>query len=78
MSDLSPGAQAVLDAYVTATGSSVAFGVGPRSRLSIAAALRAAVEQCANKREVHPDSLLTESIIEADDILAIAAELENQ
>jgi hypothetical protein len=43
---------------------------------AIAAALRAAADQCAYKREIHPDSSIAEMIIEADDILAIAAELE--
>jgi hypothetical protein len=48
-----------------------------RHRESLAAALRAVVKQCSRKQKIHPDSLLTEMIIEVDDILAIAAELDS-
>jgi hypothetical protein len=72
MADLSPAAQAVLDAMYQVN---MDFS-GENAQLA-AAALRAAVEQCAYKREIHPDSSITETIIEADDLLAIATELDN-
>jgi hypothetical protein len=43
-----------------------------------AAVLRALVEECAHKRQIHPDSLGTEEIIDADDAISIASELELQ
>jgi len=64
---LSPAAQAVLDAFIK----------GPYSnRLSVAAALRAAADQCKIDWNYHPDYPETESVIVVSDLLAIAAELE--
>lgn len=66
---LSPAAQKALKAYL------VSEMTGHTVRDGIAAALVAAVKQCAMKREIHPDSLGTEMIIEADDLLILATEL---
>ncbi len=71
-SDFSPAAQAVLDGVADRYSGLATMSTA----VAAAAALRAAVEQCAYKREIHPDSLIAEMIIEADDLLAIAAELE--
>ena len=72
MTDLSPQAQAVLDAFWNGLNCGDDWG-----NANLAAALRAAVESCAEKRSVNPDSLLTELVIDADDLLNIATELEN-
>lgn len=72
-SNLSPAAQAVLDAAFTLADN---LDRDVTEAEMIAAALRAAADQCAYKREIHPDSSIAEMIIEADDILAIADELE--
>ncbi len=66
MADLSPAAQAVLDAYIT--------GLATKRRDAIAAALRAVADQKS-------ESLCTEehgkiSVIFTDDLLAIADELK--
>lgn len=68
MSALSPQAQAILDAYNAGFSRPVAVHHKPR----IAAALRAAVEQCTY-RDAWEDKFLS-----AERILAIAAELEAQ
>jgi hypothetical protein len=67
---LSPVAQAVLDAS----------NLHPctDSRLILAAALRAAADQCKLDWNYHPDYPETESVIIVSDLLAIAAELEGQ
>jgi hypothetical protein len=65
---LSPAAQAVLDAAV-AVNDLVCTD-------SIAAALRAAVDQCKIEWNYHPDYPETESVVVVSDLLAIAAELE--
>jgi hypothetical protein len=62
MTDLSPAAQAIEDAYFNADG----FGY----RNALAAALRAAVKHCA-----YPDDYGDE-FINPSDLLAIAAELD--
>lgn len=76
MTDLSPAAQAVLDAY----GNSLAteqYTTSGRIEIAVAAALRAAADQLgkspapgAEFEDLYP------RIIEVDDLLAIAAELE--
>jgi hypothetical protein len=66
MKELSQNAKAVADASFLA----------PRFYPALGAALRAVVTECATKRHVHRDSLITELLVDADDILAIAAELE--
>jgi len=66
MTNLSPAAQTVLDAYRS-------------THLSInnlAAALRAAADQCKIDWNYHPDYPETESVIVVSDLLAIAAELD--
>jgi hypothetical protein len=68
MTDLSPAAQAVIAASNCA-GSRVV-------QLHIAAALRAAADQCKIEWNYHPDYPETESVIIVSDLLAIAAELE--
>jgi hypothetical protein len=70
-SELSPAAQAVLDAYINAPCGK------PRS-VWVAAALRAAADQCKIEWNYHPDYPETESVIVVSDLLAIAAELEAQ
>ena len=65
---LSPNAQAVEDAYFNADG----FGY----RNGLAAALKAAADQCKIEWNYHPDYPETESVIIVSDLLAIAAELE--
>jgi hypothetical protein len=70
---LSPAAQAVLDAFTADD-----YGVwleGDPDRL--AAALRAAADQCKIEWNYHPDYPETESVIVVSDLLAIATELEN-
>ncbi len=69
---LSPAAQAVLDAYNAGFIRPVAVHHKPR----IAAALRAAVNQCKIDWNCHPNYPETESVIIVSDLLAIAAELE--
>jgi hypothetical protein len=64
MADLSPAAQAVLDAYIQ--------GLATKRRNAIAAALRAAVKQ-----KIRPDSLMgIDCILYARDILDLANELD--
>jgi hypothetical protein len=69
-SELSPATQAVLDVYETTWGQ----GYGS----PLAAALRAAADQCKIEWNYHPDYPETESVIIVSDLLAIAAELEAQ
>ena len=65
MTELSPAAQAILDAYDNST-----FYEDFGDRVAIAAALRAAVKQCTY-RDAWEDKFLS-----AERILAVAAELE--
>ena len=67
MTDLSRAAQAVLDA----TGRKIWY-----RNDDIAAALRAAADQCKIDWNYHPDYPETESVIVLSDLLAIAAELD--
>ena len=64
---LSPAAAAVLTAYNETYQS---------DRHAIAAALRAAADQCKIEWNYHPDYPETESVIVVSDILSIATELE--
>ena len=70
MAELSPAAQAVLNAVVSQPP------INTRNRA--AAALRAAVEQCQIEWNYHPDYPETEWVVVASDLTALAAELENQ
>ena len=70
MAELSPAAQAVLHSFWDAP-------VSPARNCQIAAALRAAADQCKIEWNYHPDYPETESVIIVSDLLAIAAELEN-
>ena len=65
---LSPAAQAVLNAFRAVPDL--------RDCPSIAAALRAAADQCKIEWNYHPDYPETESVIVVSDLLSIAAELE--
>lgn len=71
MTDLSPQAQAVLDAAEKQTD--LDFRYAPQIA---AAALRAAADQCKIEWNYHPDYPETESVVVVSDLLAIAAELE--
>jgi hypothetical protein len=70
VAELSPAAQAVLHSFWDAP-------VSPARNCQIAAALRAAADQCKIEWNYHPDYPETESVIIVSDLLAIAAELEN-
>lgn len=70
MTDLSPAAQAVLQAITE---------ISPAPADEIAAvALRAAAEQCQIEWNYHPDYPETEWVVVASDLTAIADELEGQ
>ena len=82
MTDLSPAAQAVLDAYDNAPF--VDFDIA--DRVAIAAALRAAADQVvpelgrprtADERTLYHEGRLDAVIRHRQQLLAIAAELEN-
>jgi len=73
MSDLSPAALAVWHAYATADCDP--YEIDPR-QAGVAAALRAAANQCKIEWNYHPDYPETESVIIVSDLLAIAAELD--
>ena len=73
MTDLSPAAQAVLDAYNAGFIRPVAVHHKPR----IAAALRAAADHC-HSQEIREADHTTRQWICVDDLLAIATELEAQ
>ena len=75
MTDLSPAAQAVLDAYFTHAD---LLNREVSHEEMLAAALRAAADQCKIEWNYHPDYPETESVIIVSDLLAIAAELEAQ
>ena len=69
---LSPAAQAVLDAVCDNTEPDC------DTQHLIAAALRAAAEQCQIEWNYHPDYPETEWVVVASDLTAIADELEGQ
>jgi hypothetical protein len=70
MTDLSPAAQAVLDASNLLPGKD--------SYLILAAALRAVVEQLGYSNVPEEFAHLRPLVIDSDELLAIAAELEGQ
>lgn len=70
MTDLSPAARAVWEAAMN-TPDHMPY------EYDIAAALRAAADQCKIEWNYHPDYPETESVIVVSDLLAIAAELED-
>ena len=74
LESMSASALAVLDAYMSGYG----WLDGPTKKdcRGVAAALRAAADQCRIEWNYHPDYPETESVIVVSDILAIAAELE--
>ena len=76
MTDLSPAAQAVLDAF-TEDNSLHDWKHNHYNTDALAAALRAAADQCKIEWNYHPDYPETESVIVVSDLLAIAAELED-
>ena len=74
---LSPTAQAVLNAFWNASDGEYVEGVWVvNQRTMLAAALRAAADQCKIEWNYHPDYPETESVIVVSDLLSIAAELE--
>ena len=71
MTELSPAAQAVLDAYIA--------GLASKRRNAIAAALRVAADQLGESRAPGVEfEHLYGRIVEVDDLLSIADELEAQ
>jgi hypothetical protein len=72
LSPLSPAAQAVLDAHDNAPYENFVAA----DRLAVAAALRAAADQLGYCRAPDEFEYLYGRIVEIDDLLAIAAELE--
>ena len=74
MPDLSPAAQAVLDAFLKTPGEEPMPGWDYGRDL--AAALQAAADQCKIEWNYHPDYPETESVIIVSDLLDIAAELD--
>jgi hypothetical protein len=77
VADLSPAAQAVLNAANNAQSYHPDDCLN-ESRAVAAAALQAAADQCKIDWNYHPDYPITESVIVVSDLLAIAADLEGQ
>jgi hypothetical protein len=79
MTDLSPAAQAVLNA-VTLKRYDVPYFACPRSidqiKSDVAAALRAVVHHLAYETQLDDPMMTTIHVVDADDLDAIAAELE--
>lgn len=73
---LSPAAQAVLDAFNNRGLSSREWHDGKAASLKLAAALRAAADQCKIEWNYHPDYPETESVVVVSEFRAIADELE--
>ena len=71
--DISPAAQAIM---VAATNGNINVVNDPVYKQCIAAALRAAADQCKIEWNYHPDYPETESVVVVSELLAIAAELE--
>ena len=69
---LSPATSAILDAYWEAFNAPLEGAI----HRPLAAALRAAADQCKIEWNYHPDYPETESVIIVSDLLDIAAELE--
>jgi len=77
MTDLSPAAQAVLDAANASATNAWSDATHQRFRSGITAALRAVADQC-HSQEIREADYTTRRWICLDDLLAIAAELEGQ
>jgi hypothetical protein len=73
MSELSPAAQAVFDAFCCEARSEP-----HHQREAIAAALRAVVHHLAYETQLDDPMMTTIHVVDADDLDAIAAELEAQ
>ena len=79
MTNLSPAAQALLDAWWNSSDGEYVDGVWtPNRSVQLAAALEAAADQCKLEWNYHPDYPETESVIIVSDLLAIAAELRGE
>ena len=76
MTTLSPAAQAVDDAFWKTVNDK--WNIYDRRRCQLAAALRAAADQCKIEWNYHPDYPETKSVVVVSDLLAIATELEAQ
>ena len=76
MTDLSSAAQAVWRAHEQVLGDECVLT--KTDMKALAAALRAAADQCKIEWNYHPDYPETESVIVVSDLLAIADELESQ
>jgi len=68
---LSPAAQAVLDAFICCP-------IETSDQFALAAAFRAAANQCKIEWNYHPDYPETESVVIVSELLAIADELEGK
>jgi hypothetical protein len=75
MTDLSPAAQAVLDAWDAKLNPMVTCLTHDPEREALAAVLRAVANQCKIEWNYHPDYPETESVIIVSELLAIADEL---
>ena len=73
---LSPAAQAVLDAANASATNAWSDATHQRFRSGVAAALRAVVEQLGYSNVPEEFAHLRPLVIDSDDLLAIAAELE--
>jgi len=77
MTQLSPAAQAVLTAFAEASDGEYIDGEWQQNDVGqLAAALRAAADQCKIEWNYHPDYPETEEVIVVSDLLAIATELD--
>jgi hypothetical protein len=77
--ELSPAAQAVKDAALAMYADcNVRRMAWPLDMPVVAAALRAAANQCKIEWNYHPDYPETESVIVVSDLLTIVSELEGQ
>ena len=76
MTTLSPQAQAVLDAAISVCHPETEVVAFQCTRLEVAAALRAVVEQLGYSNVPEEFAHLRPLVIDSDDLLAIAAELE--
>lgn len=77
MSELSPAARSVFESF-NSKFDWVEDGVPGPQFSAIAAALRAAADQCKIEWNYHPDYPETEWVVVASDLNAIAEELEAQ
>lgn len=77
MPNLSSAAQAVLDAFNNRGLSSREWHDGKAASLKLAAALRAAADQLGYSNVPEEFAHMRPKVVEVDDLLAIADELEN-